>query len=342
VADETPNLTLVQISDLHIGELDPATGNAQISSLVRKIMANSSWFDGVLGHHSRGLEHLAKFWRTLKAQEPHVRLIVSGDVTSCGGLTEFKNASEFVSAKLAMPVGALGLDFPRWRKAAIPGNHDHWPGSATIFGNPLLAVKSTFLSGYPFIETIPRGTDAPLRIVCINTDSDVSSHGYHRFFAIGDFQSQLVAASRLLAKEREPGIGVLLMHHSWHKRGLLGISRASRAALAQFLEQENIRVVLTGHVHTPLVQSFDIPLPGNTRYRVHECRCGTTTQMDKMAYDATSLFGNFPMRPKWPANTLLVHRISAGMTGLPVWRVETYVRTRQGFRQLGNASKFTL
>jgi hypothetical protein len=61
VANEIPNLTLVQISDLHIGELDPATGNAQISSLVRKAMVNSSWFDGVLGHHSRGLEHLAKF-----------------------------------------------------------------------------------------------------------------------------------------------------------------------------------------------------------------------------------------------------------------------------------------
>jgi Calcineurin-like phosphoesterase len=342
VADEIPNVTLVQISDLHIGELDPATGNARMSSLIRKLMANSSWFDGVLGHHSRGLEHLAKFWRTLKAQEPYARLIVSGDLTSCGGPTEFKNASEFISAKLAMPAGVLGLDFPTWRTVAIPGNHDHWPGSATIFGNPPLAVKSTFLSGYPFIDTIPRGADAPLCVVCIDTDSDVSSHGRHRFFAIGDFQSQLVAASRLLATQPVPGIRVLLMHHSWHKRGLLSISRASRGALAQFLEQENIRVVLTGHVHTPLVQTFDIPLSGNAKYRVHECRCGTTTQMDKMAYDAKSLFGNFPLRPKWPANTLLVHRISAGITGIPVWRVQTYVRTRQGFRQLGKAARLTL
>jgi 3',5'-cyclic AMP phosphodiesterase CpdA len=339
VAEDISPVTLVQISDLHFGPLDPATGNAKPSPLVRKLIANTTWFDGVLGHHARGLEHLARFWNTLRTQEPHARLIVSGDLTTCGALVEFSTADAYLSAKLHMPFGPIGLDFPSWRDFAIPGNHDHWPGAATIFGNPIPAVKSKYLSGYPVIQTIPRPGAAPIHLVRINTDSDVDPHGLHRFLAIGDFQTQLVTAQTRLAALTEPGIRVLLLHHSWHKRGVLALARASRGALAQFLEQESIRVILTGHVHTPWVKPFDLPVKGSKPYRVHECRCGTTTQIDKMTYDTKSLLGEFPIRPKWPANTLLVHRITGSAAGNAVWRVEIYVRSRGGFTPIKSQPK---
>jgi 3',5'-cyclic AMP phosphodiesterase CpdA len=339
MSEEIPPVTFVHISDLHVGKLDPVTGNALLSPFVRNVMANSTWFDGVLGHHSRGLEHLAKFWKTLRAQEPYARLIVSGDVTSCGADDEFDNANRYLAAKLAMPFGAIGLDFPSWQKFSIPGNHDHWPGVAKIFGQPVPTVKSQFLGGYPLIETIPRGAAEPIHLIHINTDSDVSPYGRHRLFAIGDFQTQLTAAATKLASLAQHGVRALIMHHSWHKKGALRISRASRGALSQFLEQEDIRVVLTGHVHIPLLAAFNVPSKASKPFRVYECRCGTTTQADSITYDSKSLFGGFPLRPDWPANTLLVHRITTDISGTPVWRVQVFVRMRRGFTPISGSSR---
>jgi hypothetical protein len=47
------------------------------------------------------------------------------------------------------------------------------------------------------------------------------------------------------------------MHHSWDKRnGLLSIDQGSRAALAQFLVNNGIQLVLSGHMHYPLIKAF--------------------------------------------------------------------------------------
>jgi hypothetical protein len=142
----------------------------------------------------------------------------------------------------------------------------------------------------------------------------------------------------LLSQRPQYAASVLVMHHSWHRKGVLRISKASRGALAQFLEEEDIRIVLSGHVHTPHVKSFR-PRPNGPV--VHECRCGTTTQIDKMAYGAKTLFGGFPLRPKWPANSLLVHRLARENAAL-TWQVETLVRTRKGFSSLGSKGAATI
>src|SRR5207302_3824112 len=118
------------------------------------------------------------------------------------------------------------------------------------------------------------------------------------------FQNQLAALTTRLhaGKARQP-IRVLLMHHSWHKRGLvLSIARASRAALEQFLVAERFQLILTGHTHEPLANNFTVPIAGATS--ILECRCGTTSQHDHVPYAWRGLLGNFPSR-NWPMNSLL-------------------------------------
>jgi predicted phosphodiesterase len=338
-----PRVTLMQISDLHVGEIDPSTGDAAVSPLVRNLIANTTWFDGVLGHHARGLQHLHKFWKKIRTEEdPNAQVVVSGDVTSCGGSNEFDNANAFLGSKLSMPFGPIGLSFPNWQKHAIPGNHDHWPGKPIILGGPNASVASAFLSGYPNVQTILRGSGRPIHLISINTDSDVDPRGRYRLFAIGSFQTQLVAAKTQLSQLEGNGIRVLVLHHSWHKKkGVLRISRASRGALDQFLDQENISIIMTGHVHTPLIRCFTVgAIPHSSKLRVWECRCGTTTQVDKISYAAKSIFGRFPLR-KWPSNSLLVHRITEHPDSTE-WNVETYVRSRSGFDTVGPKGRKTI
>jgi 3',5'-cyclic AMP phosphodiesterase CpdA len=340
-----PRVTLMQISDLHFGEIDRFTGDAVVTPLARRLTANTSCFDGVLGHHARGLQHLDQFWRKIRTEEdPDAQVVVSGDVTSCGGWNEFSNADTFLSSTLSMPFGAVGLGFPMWQQQAIPGNHDHWPGKPVILGKPNPTVASSFLSGYPRVRSIRRGSGRPIHLITINTDSDVHPRGRHRLFAIGNFQSQLVAAKSKLSALEEKGIRVLALHHSWHKKkGFLRISRASRGALEQFLEQESISIILTGHVHTPLVRHFTVsrePSP-HAAMRIWECRCGTTTQIDKISYAAKSFLWRFPSRDNWPSNSLLVHRILEDDAGIR-WSVETYVRSRSGFVSTGAKERKTI
>lgn len=65
--------TLLHISDLHIGSIDPNTGDATINPAVQIGLDNFPIFDGLLGHHGSALRALAEFvdrapgragWRT--------------------------------------------------------------------------------------------------------------------------------------------------------------------------------------------------------------------------------------------------------------------------------------
>lgn len=338
MSDAVPDVTLMHISDLHFGEIDPSTGDATVSPVVRRLLANTTLFDGVAGHHARGLQHLEQFWRILRTREPNAEIVVSGDITSCGGSQELGNADAFLSGTLNMPFGPLGLRFPGWVRRRIPGNHDHWPGRPVILGQPNASVASSLLSGYPYIRTIGRGSGRPIHLIAVNSDSDVRPRGMQRLLAIGSFQTQLVKATAALAKLTEPGIRVLVIHHSWNRtKGPLSMAAASRGALQQFLDQESISIILTGHMHTPLIKRFAAGASGSAKWPVWECRCGTTTQIDKISYAAKSVLGKFPLR-SWPANSLLIHRISEDSAGTH-WNVETFVRGRSGFVTLGSKGK---
>ena len=53
--------TFVQISDLHIGNIDLANGDAEISPAAAQVYMNTPFFDGLLGHHGAALEELESF-----------------------------------------------------------------------------------------------------------------------------------------------------------------------------------------------------------------------------------------------------------------------------------------
>jgi Calcineurin-like phosphoesterase len=134
-----PLLTILHVSDLHIGEVDPASGDALVSPLAARLFSNLTWFDGVLGHHSRGLDDLHRFLIDMRKRDDHPVLVVSGDLTRVGGAIEFDNAADYLSVGLdkSPPLGNyVGLGFQSWRASSIPGNHDHWPGKPVVFGGP--------------------------------------------------------------------------------------------------------------------------------------------------------------------------------------------------------------
>ena len=323
-------MTLVHISDLHIGELNPSSGDALITRRLENAISNASTpLDGLLGHHSSALRQLSTFWNGIKREEPDAELVVSGDVTRCGNHVELQNAEKYLGSVIKMPWGTTGLECSSWMDYAVPGNHDHWPGTGKIFGPPDPGVSRAFLQGrYSWIRQLT--SEIPqVVLVGINTDADVKPFSRDRFTAVGRFQSQLAEASQQLLTVDENCIRVLVMHHSWHKRGMLGISKSSRDALNQFLDDSHIQLILSGHVHTPLVEKFTIAKDGQ---HIYECRCGTTTQIDKMNLNSQSIWGGFPARPNWPANTLLVHRLFQSDHGRLDWQVKTYKRMRSAFR----------
>jgi predicted phosphodiesterase len=330
----SPLLTILQISDLHIGHIDPVTGDAQVNAATQQLFANCGWFDGVLGHHARGLEDLDDFfWHQLPNHKRTFLLVVSGDLTRVGDGQEFHNANAFLGAQLVLPGKQVGLRRKNWRARAIPGNHDHWPGLPVIWGSPHPQFANYFPAGsLPYLHNIPLGNRRLLQIVGINTDSDVHPRRLQRFRAVGSFQSQLAAAAPLLGRRTPDQIRVLLMHHSWHRGGfILRISRASRAALEQFLTAQGIQILMTGHTHVADVRPF-VPQGGQPTL---ECRCGTTTQVDQVPYAWKTVLGFFPVR-KWPENTLLVHRLYADHGNQVRWEVETFYRDRAaGFQTVG-------
>src|SRR5690242_9570069 len=101
----------MHISDLHIGELDPATGDADMGPVMQFMSANTPLLDGLLGHHARGLQDLQSFWNGLRAKDSNAEVIVSGDVTRWGGWNELNNANDFLGATLDLGLGRVGLQF---------------------------------------------------------------------------------------------------------------------------------------------------------------------------------------------------------------------------------------
>jgi hypothetical protein len=331
-------LTIVHISDLHIGQLDQVSGDAETNATWARLYASHNIFDGLLGHKARALEHLEIFYQGLAEEEP--LLVVSGDATRVGNSQSFSNANDYLSTKLNVPAlgRAIGLDRADWKRRAIPGNHDRWAGQAVIVGGPT-ATFNTFFHPLPTVVDVPLyGNQVVLRIGMLDTDIDVGAYSPSRVRAVGSFQSQLARLAaqfgplRTNAKE----VRVLLMHHSWHRQtGALSIEGGSLQALNSLLDSEDIKVLLTGHMHSVYIKDF-IPVPGGDT--VWECRCGTSAVHDKFPLAWRTLAGNHPTRPLDP-NTLLVHRLTTNSRDVN-WEVQCYVRKKRGFEIDSSQTKY--
>jgi Calcineurin-like phosphoesterase len=322
-----PLATLIQISDLHLGRLDKKSIEARTAFWKRW-----PFFNGILGHSADSLSDLMDFFDEKLREDPQPHLVVTGDLTAVGAPAEFDIADQYLSGILRDHQGHLvGLNVRDWRDRAIPGNHDSWPGLPIIIGRPTHALGRYFPKLPGDNSMIRLDNEHQIRLLRIDTDSDVNPFFSKRLKAIGDFESQLKSLARMLNVNgpNDDEIRVLCLHHSpsW-RDSILEITKESRRALRQFIEKYNVAVLLCGHIHrppwaTPFIANFSPP----SALAVLEGCCGTTTQKDPsigMDPDLEDLF-----RPGWE-NSLYVHRLSDFKGGI-LWEAELYLEGRGGF-----------
>lgn len=326
--------SFLQISDLHLGHVDRANLTGPYNAEMPAQWAKCKLFRGLFGHHYLALEQLVRFVNEQRQTDKTLKLLVTGDLTSCGHPDQFETAKSFLGGTLVHPKGLCGLGDGNWNPWAISGNHDQWPGDGRVGGAPSGALRGCF-PVMPRCWTLNLPTGHVIRFYSIDTDKDVRPNGSFRRLAIGHFPSQLADATRSFTSNREPKeIRVLLLHHS-RRFGRpnyfkpLVMSMNSRRELDQFLVQHGISVMLCGHTHVPRVRAHSAQAPNRQAKNVLECCCGTTTQWDWIPYQWTNLWGSFPTFSMEP-NTLILHRITQD-GGKLFWEARVHRRAPHGF-----------
>jgi hypothetical protein len=330
--------TLLHISDLHLGDLDPLTGDA----IEPPFAGKSELLDGLLGHSLASLKRVSRFWGNLRRNE-QAALVVTGDLTTVGNPAQYEIAHHFLAELIDLSaiiphLLPLGMSVTDWKERGIPGNHDHWPGSFSVpklmFGEPAQDINDNFLKEYPKISEIPLASGQSIKFLMIDSDADVNPLGPNRLFARGHFTSQLDKLEKLLEQsDPENEIRVLCVHHSpAHKAYELGIDDGSRGALNDFIVKQNVAVLLTGHKHSPpLVRPSQVTHLGIDRTYL-EARCGSTTQRSTLSYSSTTLLKERPRKPDQLPNALLVHRLFRKSAEI-YWHSECYFELPTGYKE---------
>jgi hypothetical protein len=328
--------TFVHISDLHIGQMDPLTGNAKISRAATRFFRKTSLFDGLLGHHNRGLRELEAFVRSLKEAEPELRLLVTGDLSRFGHNRELKLARRFIKAHIDLNPPLQNMAGLGFKKDAliIPGNHDQWGGTPGPVGLRGSRYNAEFPRPLPFVERIALNNGQRIAFIGIDSDADVFRLLPKRIRAIGAFRSELAKLDAILPVRPQGEFRILLIHHSWSQQGFtLRMGRASKDALEEFMYSHKISAMLSGHSHQPLLTPIHADCHTGVR-QVHELRAGSTTQLDTLPVG---------WKPRnFIKNTLLVHRIYQSGDALE-WEALPYVRSMRGFTPIaGHGVTFPL
>lgn len=331
--------TFVQISDLHIGQVDPTSGDATVSAVAARIYATGqSFFDGMLGHHGQALEELEAFVADLRTDgEDDLQVVVTGDMTRTGDDAEFSNAKAFLERSLdlrpptATVTAGLGLGSV---DLAIPGNHDQWGGAFIALGGGPSQYSGYFRSPLPYVHHCgPMRNGKQVVFVGIDSDADVFALSHDRQLALGKFQSQLQNSnSQPNSRSNPQEIRMMLIHHSWYQSGrTLRMRTASKNALGQFLVRHDFKAILTGHSHTPFLDTFTV---NPQLVDIYELRAGSASQLDQTPVTWKTVWGTLPTR-RWPPNSLLVHRVFEDQRKVTHWHCQVYERSKQyGFKPL--------
>jgi hypothetical protein len=322
--------TLLHVSDLHFGVPPANTPGGQPPTQWRHLKLADGW----LGHNDSALVHLEDFALDLADESP--TLVVTGDLTACGKVSEFEMARDYLIREIALPSRVVGLRVPTLLARTISGNHDQWPGSIRVIGNPTSGLAATFPPPSPGGTCFPiRPVHIPLTkgrrlsILGIDSDADVWPLGITRFLARGKFLSQLIQLSGILGPKDPNEIRVLMIHHSpaYSRTRKLAIDKSSMQALWAFIKQHHVSVLLTGHIHLPYGIVKHVTFKG-ARWPVLEARCGTTTQTDVLPLNWVAHGTHNESR--FPTNSLLVHRLFE--TGKSIeWRTDLMSRCESGY-----------
>jgi len=269
--------------------------------------------------------------------------VVSGDLTACGATHQFSLASDFLGPPYPGSNFTFGLGLVNWADASISGNHDQWPGSNRIFGNPTAGLAQ-FLSGtYPRVGPLTAlDQAASIRFLFVDSDADVSPFSRDRLLARGQFVSQLTTLRSVVPARQHGEIRVLVVHHAVSTLGYpqvkhpeafprpssagrrrLEIDRKTLHVLEHALVDLDIQVIFTGHLHVPRLGEFTASNDVES-IQVLEARCGTTTQLDRYPYEVLQ---QLPYKRILPPNTLICHELIRRDGGL-VWRAQIYWRAK--------------
>ena len=330
--------TLLHISDLHIGTVDPETLEAQMEDF----WAYSRTADSFLGHEYISLDLLDQLYAKLMddetipwllpEQEIKIPVLMTGDLTCFGSEEQFTKGMSFLGQRLCFDDGrpCLGLEAKTWNSHAVPGDHDHWPGSYLIVGQPSSGLSRAYPE-CPFkLEAIPLSdTGFTLRFMGIDTNADIST--IDRFLGRGGCCDQLDELAKMLDECAEKEVRILLLHHCRsYDQYVRGLASDSRKKLDEFIIEHNISVLLSGHLHEPHVQLQKVETEMGS-VSILEGRCGTTTQMTTLPYEWRRRFGSRVRPPRVPYNTLLLHRLHADDDAL-YWETTTYLKTPESFK----------
>jgi len=212
-----PLATLLHISDLHIGSIDPTTGDAAISPAVQIGLDNFPLFDGLLGHRARALHDLAEFVEGLRASDKKFQILVTGDLSRNGDAHELALARRYFESEidLSPPNGRYVGLYTGGNTLTIPGNHDHWAGVSLPIGATPSNYFHYFIRSLPAIRNIPLGSKGHvLTLIDIDSDADVPPNSIQRAFARGSFRSQLLTLDKVLGPKNELEVRVLVVHHA--------------------------------------------------------------------------------------------------------------------------------
>jgi len=335
-----PLTTLLHISDLHIGSIDPTTGDAAISPAVQLGLDNFPLFDGLLGHRARALHDLAEFVEGLRASDEKFQILVTGDLRRNGDAHELALARRYFESEidLSPPNGRYVGLYTGGDTLTIPGNHDHWAGISLPIGATPSNYFHYFIRSLPAIRNIPLGSKGHvLTLIDIDSDADVPPNSIQRAFARGSFRSQLLTLDKVLGPKGELEVRVLVVHHAptWTSFGL-AMTASSKRELDRFLLQHEIRVILCGHTHEASMRRL---YAGDRE--CWECGAGSATQ-----FDTVPLKWQRRLRRQAKAilkpNSLMLHRIF-DVDGRLEWLATTYIRTRtRGFRATYPPRQFAL
>jgi predicted MPP superfamily phosphohydrolase len=329
-------LTILHLSDLHFGDRARGGANTELDAQAESWWQLHKLFTGYLGSSHNALRHLSKLHTDLKRAETSTKpllVAITGDLTTTGAAAQFDFAKQYLSGAVTTAGAPLGLRLgSHWNRFAVPGNHDHWPGTrcgltnfACMRGNASGAVQNLVYS-HPQVGNAPQSglhpwIAKPLHIgsrevvVCgIDSDVQVDAYGLGRVAARGRFDEQCRWLLQTLPERRREELRVLLIHHSYDNRNFaLGIAESSRRALEELVEKREIAVMLTGHMHGARIVRHAIG-----QRTVIEARCGTSTQRMTPPPNWTA---NPPLEP----NTVLIHRLR--VTGYSLhWDIEVWWR----------------
>ena len=334
MASERRLATLVHVSDLHIGDLS-SNDDAELDSPLKNWFQFLRTFEGFFGHGGDALVQLQRIWMKLRKRED-AYLIVTGDLTAAATDSQYTLARNFLCSTIRLSSGEeVGLQLADTFDRSIPGNHDHWSGKNPTILRPFVMLghtSSELARTFPKLpvplQRIDLGRGRTLVLAGIDSDADVKSR-HDKFFARGLFCSQLDAlGDQLKDLKTNPAteVRVLLVHHSRsYPNYTLGMSPESRKRLSDFVNEHQISVLLSGHVHIPY-RDLREGCGGGIKWDVLEQRCGTSTIRDTLP-------------ESWPSwqlspNTLLVHRLFDLDDGGRIrieWRTSLLQRTDEGF-----------